>query len=164
MIEALMAMLVTAFGVLGLVGLQARTIVSSLEGYQRAQALVLLNDITQRINLNRAEAAAYVASDIGAEDPGACSGLSGAPYDLCAWGQLIRGSGEQQAGNKLGAMQAARGCVTDVGGGQYLISVVWLGVQPTGPTTLRCGEGAYSNESLRRGASTVLRIANLSGA
>ena len=161
LIEALVAMLIIAFGILGFVGLQARTVVTSLEGYQRSQALVLLNDITQRISLNRANAAAYVATNIGVTDPGACTGAPGATRDLCEWANLIRGSAEQQGGNKLGAMIAARGCIDNVGVRQYRVSVVWQGVQATGPTPLACGQDAYAAEDLRRGVSVVIRIADL---
>jgi type IV pilus assembly protein PilV len=161
LIEALIAMLIIAFGILGFVGLQARTAVTSLEGYQRSQALVLLNDITQRINLNRANASAYVAADIGVADPGSCSGGPGAARDLCEWANLIRGSAEQQGGNKLGAMQAARGCIDSLGARQYRVSVVWQGVQATGATPLACGLGGYASEDLRRGVSVVIRIADL---
>lgn len=161
LLEVLVAMLIVAFGVLGYVGLQARTVVSTMEGYQRAQALVLLNDITQRINLNRTAAASYVGNDIGATDPGTCPPTPVAARDLCRWAQLLRGAAEQQDGNKVGAITAARGCITAVGTDQYRVSVVWQGVQATGPSPLACGTGAYADENLRRGVSTVIRIANL---
>lgn len=161
MIEVLVAMLVVAFGVLGFVGLQARTAVTTLEGYQRSQALVLLNDITQRINLNRTQAAAYVADDVGAADPGACPAAPVAERDLCEWANLLRGAAEVQAGTQVGAMLGARGCIASLGGDAYLVSVVWQGVQATGATTLPCGTGEYTDEDLRRGVSAVVRIANL---
>ena len=161
LLEVLVAMLIVAFGVLGYVGLQARTVVGTFEGYQRAQALVLLNDITQRMNLNRTAAASYVAVNIGATDPGACPATPVAARDLCQWAQLLRGAAEQQAGNKVGAITAARGCIASLGSDQYMVSVVWQGVQATGATPLTCGSGAYASENLRRGVSTVIRIANL---
>lgn len=161
LIEVLVAMLIVAFGVLGFVGLQAKTTVTSLEGYQRAQALVLLNDIAQRINLNRASAASYVADDIGAADPGDCPATPVAARDLCEWAHLVRGAAEQQSGAKVGAVQAARGCVEALGGGQYLVSLAWQGVQATGPSLLACGKDDYADENLRRGVSLVVRIADL---
>lgn len=162
LLEILISLLIVAFGILGLMGLQARTAVSTLEGYQRSQALVLLNDIAQRINLNREHAADYVADNIGATDPGACTTTPGATRDLCEWARLLRGAAETQGGNALGAMIGARGCVASTGtANEYLLSVVWQGVQGTGATTLACGTGQYPNENLRRGASIVLRIAVL---
>jgi type IV pilus assembly protein PilV len=162
MMEVLVAMLIVAFGVLGFVGLQARTTLSGLEGYQRSQALLLANDIAQRISANRAAAAAYVVADVGVVDPGACPTTPGAARDLCEWANLLRGAGEKQGASKLGAMQGARGCIANVGPGEYLVSVAWQGVQTTGPAPVPCGNGAYSNENLRRGLSTVVRIGTLS--
>lgn len=162
MMEVLVAMLITAFGVLGFVGLQARTTLSGLEGYQRSQALLLANDIAQRIAANRTEAPNYVGTNLGVTDPGACPTANGAARDLCEWANLLRGSGEQVGTKQLGAVQAARGCITSAGGDAYLITVVWQGVQATGPTPIACGSGQYPDESLRRGVSTVLRIGTLS--
>jgi type IV pilus assembly protein PilV len=161
LLEVLVAMLVISFGVLGFVGLQARSTVATLEGYQRAQALVLLNDITQRISLNRTAAAAYVADDLGASDPGACPASPVAARDLCEWANLIRGAAEQQDGAQVGSVQAARGCIADLGSNEYLVSVVWQGVQASGPSALACGTGDYPDENLRRGVSTVVRIGDL---
>lgn len=164
LIELLVAMLITAFGLLGLVGLQSRTAVTNLEGYQRAQALVLVNDIAQRINLNRKNADSYIADDIGATDPGTCTTVPGAARDLCEWAQLLRGAAEQRGSTKLGAMMGARGCVartvtnTVINPNEYIVSVVWQGVQASGPTPLTCGTGQYPDENLRRGVSVVIRI------
>lgn len=161
LLEVLIAMLIVAFGVLGFVAQQARTTVATVEGSQRAQALVLLKDMAQRISLNRGAAAAYVAADLGASDPGACPPTPVAARDLCEWSHLIRGASEQQEGVAVGAVLGARGCVEDLGGDQYLVSLVWQGVQASGPAPLECGSGDYPDENLRRGVSTVLRIADL---
>ncbi|MDE2388510.1 MAG: type IV pilus modification protein PilV, partial [Betaproteobacteria bacterium] len=60
LIEVLVTMVVLAVGLLGLAGLQIRLQSSELESYQRTQALILLEDMTNRISTNRANAAAYV--------------------------------------------------------------------------------------------------------
>jgi type IV pilus assembly protein PilV len=161
MIEVLVAMLIVAFGALGYAGLQARTAVTNLEGHQRSQALLLLNDITHRINLNRVNATSYVGGDIGATDPGTCPSATGTARDLCEWAQLIQGSAEQRNGSKLGAVIGARGCIENLGSGQYRISLVWQGIQASGPTPLSCGVNQYSSENLRRGVSVVVRIGTL---
>ena len=119
MMELLIAMLVIAFGVLGFVGMQAQTAVTQLEGYQRSQALILIGDISQRIALNRANAAAYVGADIGTSDPGDCSASpTRAAQDLCEWSLLIQGAAEVQGSAKLGAMTGARGCITNTAGNE----------------------------------------------
>jgi type IV pilus assembly protein PilV len=63
LIEVLIAMVILAIGLLGLVGLQGRLHVTQVESYQRAQALILLQDMTNRIALNRTDALAYVTAE-----------------------------------------------------------------------------------------------------
>lgn len=162
MMELLIAMLIIAFGVLGFVGLQAQTALSQVEGYQRSQALLLINDISERISLNRVSAAAYVGNNIGTTDPGDCTTpATRAGKDLCEWSLLIQGATEVQGTAKLGAMTGARGCITSPVANQYLISIAWQGVQATGASANTCGQDAYSNENMRRTVTTVLQIATL---
>lgn len=163
LIEALIAMLIVAFGVLGYVGLQARTTVANLEGYQRSQALILVNDMAERINLNRADALSYVSNDIGATDPGDCTStaLTVVQKDLCEWSKLIQGAAETQGGTKLGAMLKARGCITNPATNQYLLAVAWQGVQASAAPVNTCGQGAFSSEDMRRVVTVVVQIANL---
>lgn len=164
LIEALIAMLIVAFGVLGLVGLQAKTTVANLEGYQRSQALILVNDMAERINLNRANALSYVGNNIGATNPGDCtvSSLSMAQKDLCEWASLIRGAAETQGSTQVGAMLNARGCITNPASNQYLLALAWQGVQASAAPVNTCGKDAYSGEDMRRVVTVVVQIANLS--
>lgn len=164
LIEALIAMLIVAFGVLGFVGLQARTTVANLEGYQRSQALILVNDMAERMNLNRANAMSYVSNNIGATDPGNCSGsaLTAAQKDLCEWAALIRGAAETQGSTQVGAMLNARGCITNPAANQYLLALAWQGVQASAAPVNTCGKDAYSSEDMRRVVTVVVQIANLS--
>lgn len=163
MIELLIAMLIIAFGILGFVGLQAQTALAQVEGYQRSQALILVNDISARMALNRSNAAAYVATDIGTTTPGNCTtAATQAAKDLCEWSLLIQGSAEVQGTAKLGAMTGARGCISSPAANQYLISIAWQGVQATGAPASACGLNAYSSENMRRAVNTVLQVAILS--
>lgn len=162
MMELLIAMLIIAFGVLGFVGLQAQTALSQVEGYQRSQALFLINDISERIKLNRVDASAYVGNDIGTTNPGNCATpTTRVAKDLCEWSLLIQGAAEVQGTAKLGAMTGARGCITSPGANQYLISIAWQGVQASGAPANTCGQNAYSNENMRRTVTTVVQIATL---
>ena len=178
--EALVAMLIVAFGVLGFIGLQARTAVGSLEGYQRAQALVLVNDMAQRMMTNRVGTLAghYLRADIGTTAtcprplPGAAAlapdfsqaAFDTANADVCAWADLLRGAAERDAsGDSVATLSNARGCITATeNAGEYLLALVWLGRQATGPTPLACGRGdltAFPSDSRRRGVSLLVRIA-----
>ena len=165
LIEALIAMLIVAFGILGLVGLQARTTVANLEAYQRSQALILVNDMAERINLNRASAASYVSDDIGATSLGDCTeeSLTHAQKDLCEWSNAIQGAGEVQGDPKVkvGAMLDARGCITSPAADFYQVSIAWQGIQPTGAPVDTCGKNDFSSESMRRTVSVVAQIGSL---
>ncbi|HSV54223.1 MAG TPA: type IV pilus modification protein PilV [Burkholderiaceae bacterium] len=162
LMEVLIAMLIVAFGVLGFVGLQTQTTVSQVEAYQRSQALILVNDMAQRMSLNRANAAAYVGTDIGTTNPGDCTVIvNAADKDLCEWSALIRGEAEKSGTTAVGAVLGARGCITNTGANQYLISIAWQGLQATGAPANSCGLNAYTQENLRRVVNTVLRMATL---
>lgn len=162
MIELLVAMIVIAFGMLGFVGLQAQTALSQVEGYQRSQALLLIKDISERINLNRSEAAAYVGNNIATTDLGDCATpATRVGKDLCEWSLLIQGAAETQGTAKLGAMIGAQGCITSPAANQYQISIAWQGVQASGAPANTCGQNAYSSENMRRTVTTVVQIATL---
>src|SRR4051812_49346809 len=88
LIEVLVAALILGFGLMGLAGLQARIQTAHAESYQRAQALLLLQDMASRISANRSHAAAYVTTGpIGTGDaqPADCTGLAGVGRDWCEW-------------------------------------------------------------------------------
>lgn len=177
LVEALVALLVVAFGVLGFIGLQARTAVSGLEGYQRAQGLALVQDMSQRITLNRTGAVKdyYLRNAVGgdanctvppAPAAGTVPGFDATAFDLanadvCAWHSLIRGA----MGQPGAELARVRGCVTATGNtGEVMVSLVWQGVQRTAATPLACGSddaSAFPDPALRRGVSTVVRIGSL---
>lgn len=160
--EILISLLITAFGVLGYIGFQARTSVAQFEGYQRTQALMLINDMAERISLNRANAAAYVADDIGVADPGDCTTAANlAMRDICEWADLIRGAAETQDAANAGAMLNARACITSPVANEYVISLVWQGVQASGAPTTPCGQDDYESEETRRAVTTRVQIADL---
>ena len=82
LIEILVALVILLVGLLGLVGLQAKGQQAEMESYQRTQALVLLQDLADRMNANRAgtRAMGYLAA------PNAPVGGPGALADCTAAG------------------------------------------------------------------------------
>jgi type IV pilus assembly protein PilV len=190
MIEVLVTFVILVIGLLGLIGLQARSQQAELESYQRGQALVLLQDIVDRMNANRigAKNQAYVtASPVGGGGAlSDCSALSGAAYDLCQWGNELIGAAEVTASgtctiasgaNCVGAMIGARGCIsydatteltdstgaTIAGTGVQTITVAWQGIAPTvaPPAGITCGQDEYPSEAQRRVVTATLRIGSL---
>jgi type IV pilus assembly protein PilV len=65
LLEVLVTAVIIAVGLLGLAGLQAKMAATQMEAYQRAHALVLVEDMAARINSQRrsnAKAGAYAAT------------------------------------------------------------------------------------------------------
>ena len=83
-----------------------------------------------------------------------CAGLTGANLDLCEWNNLLAGAGATQAGQSVGAMIGARGCVVNTDPAmprKFTIAVVWQGLTPTvAPGSTACGVGAYTDDRTRR--------------
>ena len=179
MIEVLVSLVIILIGLLGLAGLLTLGQQAEMESYQRAQALVLLEDMAGRVNANRKVAACYGATTTNAtagtpylgstatSTPACASGTTAqkatAVADLTAWSNALKGAAETQGGANIGAMIGARGCVSSTATDTYLISVAWQGLNPTfaPPAGLGCAQGKYGNETERRVVSTTLRIANL---
>ena len=162
LLEVLVAMLITAFGVVGFVGLQAQTTILQTEAYQRSQALFLLNDFAQRIYLNKSNAAQYVANDIGTIPVSNCGSKSTmAERDMCDFALLIQGAAETEGSIKKGAMIGARACVTQSGVDQYVVALIWQGVRASTAPVNACGKDAYVQEAVRRAVTTVVRIGTL---
>lgn len=159
LLEALIAVVVSVVGILGLIGLQARSFQAEAESYQRAQALVILDDIAARLASNGPNAADYVVADLGSgivEDCGEAASL--AERDLCEIGNTLRGAGETQGGAAAGAITRARACIARPLDNTYLIAVVWAGITPTGAPATTCGQSAYADQGLRRAVTTLVVI------
>ena len=171
LIEVLITVVILAIGLLGLAGLQSRLGVSQVESYQRAQALILLQDMSSRISTNRAHAASYVKGTASAlPNAGVCPTTVGtrAEIDANEWCNALLGAAEIEGGSKAGAMIGALGCVEALSSNEYLITVAWQGIAPVAspPASLGCGEGAYNDEQCpddlcRRAVTTLVRIADL---
>ncbi|MGB7903800.1 MAG: prepilin-type N-terminal cleavage/methylation domain-containing protein [Steroidobacteraceae bacterium] len=172
LVEVLIAMVILAVGLLGLVGLQGRLHVVQVEAYQRAQALMLLQDMGNRIVLNRNDAVSYVTVDpLGEGMTCPTTNSTRVEADVRDWCAALQGAAETISSSKLGAMVGGRGCVEDLGGDAYLVTVAWQGLGPVAqpPDSVTCGEGEYDgsddspciDDLCRRVVTTVVRIATL---
>lgn len=173
LLEVLVTILIVAFGLLGLAGLQSKMQLAEFESYQRAQAILLLSDMTERINTNRSQAASYIfANPVGTGDsqPASCTSLAvGSSRDLCEWSNALKGVGEQKSSANVGAMLGARGCITQVQApdstpgvctpGIYLVDVAWQGMRRTATSAIICGQGSYgADEAYRRVISSQIVV------
>ena len=170
LIEVLVSILICAFGLLGFVGIQARAAQMSFESHQRSQALLLVEDMVNRINANRMNASSYLTTTglVGSGSTASCaSATTVAARDLCEWTNPIRGSSEVRGSSNVGAMLKARGCITRATGttDRYVVAVFWEGMIPTGAPAGTCTglSGTYGTPALIREASATLCIAQLTG-
>ena len=181
MIEVLITIVIVAIGLGGLMLMQSRLQKSEVESYQRTQALMLVNDMANRISTNRADAASYV---IGAEDDETSIGGGVCPTasttlqerDRAEWCDALQGAAERESGNSVGALIGGRGCVYELAGGrEYMVTVVWQGLTPISSPTVICGKDLYDgpaspvgpegydcvDDLCRRSFSTVVRFGTL---
>lgn len=174
MLEVLITMVILAVGLLGLAGLQSRLQVSEMEAYQRAQALILLNDMANRITTNRNEAATYVTSALGAGMTCPTSTATQKDRDAMEWCNALQGAAETISGggvtSRVGAMIGGRGCVESIGANKYMITVAWQGAVALSapPAEVSCGANLYNTagtqcvgDLCRRVVTTVVQIATL---
>lgn len=149
LIEVLVALIILSVGLLGLAALQTRANQAEVESYQRAQAMLLANDIADRIRANSSVPECYgITLDAAAGTPfvGAgnvdvfnCAGWGIletrgiADNDIAQWEQQLLGAGETitGTGNSVGAMLAARGCLYyNAAARTATIVVAWQGLTP----------------------------------
>jgi type IV pilus assembly protein PilV len=176
LIEVLISMLVVAFGLLGLAGLQTRLHAAEMEAYQRSQALVLLDDMASRITTNRKLAASYVTTAANPLGAGiTCPVLGATPtrqqIDTAAWCVALQGAAETVGGANAGAMIGGRGCVESLPNNEYFVTVAWQGLTPVSapPEGVACGKELYDDavdaqcaqDRCRRVVTTIVRIGTL---
>jgi len=189
MIEVLVTLIILMVGLLGLAGVMVQSQRSELESYQRVQALILLQDMSARINANRQVSScyAYTASNgtpylgVAATATPVCTigtalQNSQALQDMTDWSNQLAGAAETAGGNQVGAMTGARGCInyaagTEVpdkngaaipGSGIYTIAIAWQGSGSTAIATPNCAQGLYgTDDAQRRVVSLTMRMASL---
>lgn len=178
LIEVLVTLVILMLGLLGLVGLMVQSQRSQMESYQRVQALVVLDDMVNRINTNRKAASCYAITTAANGTPylgngstltpscatGTAAQQARAIQDLTDWHNLLLGTSEKSGTDNVGTMLGARGCVQLVSAGLYRVSVTWQGNGKTAApvASVTCATGTYGDEALRRAVSVNLQIANLS--
>ena len=175
MLEVLITIVILAFGMLGLAGLQGKIYTADMESYQRAQAVVLMNDMIERINANRNSAASYVPSPAtttfgtGDTQPADCSALTGVAWDQCQWSNELKGAAEASGTKNVGAMVGARGCIALIQAqdatpgvckpGIYMVSVAWQGLNPTSTPAASCAQNLFGNDDrFRRVVAATISI------
>ncbi|PLW81613.1 type IV pilus modification protein PilV [Kineobactrum sediminis] len=172
LIEVLITLVIIAIGLLGLAGLQVFSLQSQLEAYQRAQAVMLAEEMVNRIRVNApaARAGAYTPGvEYGLLTPAVCDPATQttAEYDLCDWNNILAGQDVLAGGVNAGSVNAARGCIENVVGSidgetRILVTVAWQGAVATASPDLDCGFNAYGdNDAFRRVVAIEAVLADL---
>jgi len=169
LIEILVALLIFMVSSLGIAGLVTRTVQQESESYQRIQALLLLQDMQEKLGANREVVGCYAgaatlgtdfdASSIGCGE-GSASQQAIAVADLQGWDSSLKGAAEKEGTTNVGALIGARGCIrlVDAGERTYRITVAWQGLGETVAPDNDCGQGSYGAEAMRRTVSVLVRL------
>ena len=154
MLEILFSLLVVTTGLLGLAGTQVIAQRAEQESYQRAQAIVLMTDIVDRINTNRKAAICYNITTTAASGTSYLGTTGAGKYDVASYScpalatnpaavnraqldmqfidQMLLGSAETMGGSKVGAMLGARACIGfDTASQSYTVAIAWQGSTST---------------------------------
>jgi len=169
MLEVLIAVVVMAVGLLGLAALQSQMQRSEVESYQRAQALILLNDMANSIASNRYEATGYVTnSPLGTGMTCPSTTSTRQERDTGEWCNALQGAAELSGTTSVGAMSGARGCIQNIGSNRYMVTVAWEGMSAitAPPASVTCGLNLYNgtgceNDRCRRAITTIVRLPTL---
>lgn len=95
LIESLIAIVVMALGILGILGVQMRTLTDTQAGVRRAQAIRLIEDLAERLqnnpdSLNNLAIYATSPTSGGDCESSACDPAQLATYDLFKWREQVK--------------------------------------------------------------------------
>lgn len=188
MIEVLVSMIIILVALLGIAALQGRAQVAELEAQQRAMALILLSDISDRMTANKQTLTCFTVTDdtvagtpyigVAGDDDAlltACA-ASTAAYNTLAdtalsdIDDLLEGAAETAGGANVGGMIGARACISynsgteltgQPGTGLFTVAVSWQGMADLVAPAVNCAKDMYGTEEKRRTVSTTFRMADL---
>ncbi len=164
LIEVLIVLVILAFGMLALARAMANASLDELESFPRAQAMVITQEMVERINANRKQALLYVGDYVVPAAAVDCAlEATVVARDQCEFRNRLLGADTLDGKRAMGAPIAARACITETAPGSnlYIVAVAWQGVKPTAAPDSTCGKDAFDREKNRRVFSTVVQIATL---
>ena len=161
LVEVMVTIVLLVIGLFGLAALQTKISSIQMEGYQRAQALLLAQDMADRMAARKAAAGSYVGDNFGTGNEQNCTSLTGPALDTCNWGNAIRGASEKIGADRVGTLIGGRGCIINPAAREYAVVVVWQGLVSTTAPGVSCGANGYGAETLRRALVVPIRFADL---
>lgn len=99
LLESLVAIAVMSLGILGILGVQMRTLADTQTSVRRAQAIRLIEDLSERMKVNpnalsnmNSYRSAFAATPTAATDckTSTCTNSQLAAYDIAQWKQLVK--------------------------------------------------------------------------
>jgi type IV pilus assembly protein PilV len=132
LIESLVAIIVMALGILGILGLQMRTLADTQTGVRRAQAIRLIEDISERMKVNPNALLSINEFESGYDEKGsalkvsdcdstACTPAEQAKYDLKQWKTMV----EQTLPGGQASIFLAPGETVDANRRQLGVIIAW---------------------------------------
>ena len=178
LIEVMVALLIFATAMGGIVTTQLAGKRAAHEALQRSVAALLAGDMLERMRGNPGQLAVYAAHILGDRDapispPAAdctlavCSPAQLASYDLWQWESLLLGEAEREGEYRLGGLLNPRACVA-VSGSRITLALSWRG--PTAslsPVDFACGSdstGIYDAPGHPPGNRLLRRVLTVSTA
>ncbi len=172
LIEVLIAVIILAIGLLGIAGLQVTSKRTSFEALQRVTAVMLTQDIVERMRANKGQLSTYTAAaDVTATVPAAapatdcatatCTTAQIVTYDLYQWQQAIVGASETKGGANVGGLILPTGCITDPNTttGEVTIAIAWRGLTKlSDPSINTCGNGTNNYDGDTTGDNTFRKV------
>ncbi len=152
--EVQIAVIILAIGLLGIAGLQVTSKRTSFEALQRVTAVMLAQDIVERMRANKGQLSTYIAApDVtgGLGVPGtnctsaACTPAQIVTYDLYQWQQAIVGAAETKTSGGVttntGGLILPTGCITaGANTGEATVAIAWRGLTKlSNPGITACG-------------------------
>ncbi|NMG45796.1 type IV pilus modification protein PilV [Aromatoleum toluvorans] len=142
LLEVLVSIVILAIGLLGLAGLQTKANEVEMEAYQRSVALMLVQDMADRVTAGRKyvddfKGVSLAAYGVGDTQAATCALTGDAAAQLCAWSNAMKGAAEKMGSTGIGAPIGMRGCLISVSPttedalGEFFVVGVWQGVMPT---------------------------------
>jgi type IV pilus assembly protein PilV len=150
LIEVLVALLILATGMTGLMITQLAGKKAAHEAAQRSIATVLVRDIIERVQANPGSVQDYVVTNAGDETEPLpapanhcervdCSPTQLAAFDLWQWESLLLGTSEKQGERNVGGLVSPRACIA-YESGAVSVAISWLGVTAARePDASTCG-------------------------
>lgn len=171
----MIALFVLSIGMLGVAGLQVASKRANADSTQRTVAVLLAQELMERIRANPTALTVYTAAGSGqtlaldtavpqaAADcaTAECTPDQLASYDIAEFAGVLSGAAEQRGGASVGGLSSPTVCITGPAAlpGTVVVAVAWRGSTPTSnPTGNACGAGSGSYDDPDAGADTRRRV------